>query len=138
MEERKAVNEQVMKRTFDALGAIGAVKREPSPPSAGPVQDETFPTYAWDFGDRDGDPYWVRVMAAWRQIAAHKHLPGAMAWTARFHPDLYRKVTSELPGEWEELWDANAPLDDFQAALDRWVAAHEGLIGLFPVSRGTE
>ena len=138
MEERKAVNEQVMKRTFDALAAIGAVKRDPSPPSTGPVQDETFPTYAWDFGDRDGDPYWVRVMAAWRQIAAHEYLPGAMQWAEKQHPDRYHRVTSELPAEWELLWDGAAPLDEFQAALDRWVAAHKDLIGLCPVSRGTE
>ncbi len=121
------MSEDVVKRALDALAAIGAVRREPYPTnsSAGPTQNETFPTYAWDFGDRHTDLYWVRVMAAWRQIASHAYLPGAMAWAARFHPDLYRRVISELPAEWERLWDEGAPLDEFQAALDRWVAAHE-------------
>ncbi len=55
------------------------------------------------------------------------------------HPlDRYHRVTSELPAAWGCLWDEAAPLDDFQAALDRWVAAHEELISLFPVTRGTE
>ncbi len=134
------MNEQVMKRTFDALAAIGAVKREPSPPStsAGPVQDEPFPTYAWDFGSRHSAPYWSKVMAARRQIASHEYLPGAMQWVEKHHPDRYHQVTSELPAEWELLWDGAAPLDEFQAALDRLVATHKELIGLFPVSRGTE
>ena len=129
-----------MRRALDALAAIGAVKREPSPPStsAGPVQDEPFPTYAWDFGSRHSDPYWSKVMAARRQIASHECLPGAMQWAEKHHPDRYHRVTSELPAEWERLWDANASLDDFQAAVDRWVAAHEELIGLFPVSRCQE
>lgn len=139
MEERKAVNEQVMKRTFDALAAIGAVKREPYPsPQASPAQEEPFSTYCFDFDTRRSDPYWCRLMAAWRQIADHKYLPGAMQWAEKHHPNLHRRITRELPGEWERLWDANASLDVFQAALDRWVAAHEELIGLFPVTRGTE
>ncbi len=129
-----------MKRALDALAAIGAVKREPSPPStsAGPMQDEPFPTYAWDFGGRDSDPYWCRLMAAWKQIAAHQYLPGAMRWAEKHDPDRYHRATSELSAEWERLWDGAAPLDEFQAALDRWEAAHEELIGLFLVSRGKE
>ncbi len=134
------MNEQVMKRTFDALAAIGAVKREPSPPStsAGPAQDEPFSTYAWSYEASHTDPYWVRVMAAWEKIASHENLPGAMQWAEKHHPDRYHHVTNELPAEWEQLWDEGAPLIEFQAALDRWVRAHEELIGLFPVTRGTE
>ena len=134
------MSQEGVKKALNALAAIGAVKREPSPPStsAGPVQDEPSPTYAWDFGSRHSDPYWSKVMAAWRQIASHDYLPGAMRSAEKHHPDRYHRVTSELPAEWERLWDGAAPLDEFQAALDRWVAAHEELIGLFPVSRGTE
>ena len=134
------MSQEVVKKALNALAAIGAVKREPSPPStsAGPVQDEPFPTYAWDFEARHSDAHWRKAMRAWRQIAAHKHIPGAMQWAAKHHPDRYHHVTSELSAEWERMWDEGAPLDEFQAALDRWVQAHEELIGLFPVSRGTE
>ena len=127
-----------MKRTFDALAAIGAVKREPSPPSAGPVEEEPFSTYCFDFETRHSDAYWRKAMRAWRQIAAHEHLPGAMQWAQKHHPDLHRRATRELSGAWEQLWDAAAPLDDFQAALDAWVGAHEELIGLFSITRGTK
>ncbi len=94
--------------------------------------------YVFDYENRHADPYWQAAMDARRQIADHEYLPGAMQWAEKHHPDRYHRVTSELPAEWERLWDEAAPLDDFQAALDRWVAAHEELIGLFPVSRGIE
>ncbi len=133
------MSQEVVKKALNALAAIGAVKREPyPPPQASPAQEEPFPTYCFDFDTRHTDPYWCRLMAAWRQIADQEYLPGAMQWAEKHHPDLYYRVTNELPAEWERLWDANASLDDFQAAVDRWVAAHEELIGLFPVPRGTE
>ena len=133
------MRQEVVKKALNALAAIEAVKREPyPPPQASPAQEEPFPTYCFDFDTRHSYPYWSKVMAARRQIASHECLPGAMQWAEKHHPDRYHRVTSELPAEWERLWDANASLDDFQAAVDRWVAAHEELIGLFPVSRGTE
>ncbi len=134
------MSDDTLRRGFEALDAIGALRRDPPAPSAsaGPVQEEPFSTYSFDFDTRHTDSYWCQVMAAWNQIAAHAYLPGAMRWAEKYHPDRYHRVTSELPAEWERLWDANAPLDEFQVALDRWVAAHEELIGLFPVSRGTE
>ena len=61
-----------------------------------------------------------------------------MAWAQKHHPDLYYRATRELSSEWERLWNLAAPLDEFQKALDRWVAAHEELIGLFPVTQGTK
>lgn len=135
------MSEATGRRALEGLKAIGALKKGDGASlerQAAAQVDDSFPTYAWNSDTRHTDPYWVRLMAAWRQIAAHEYLPGAMAWTARFHPDLYRRDTSELPAEWERLWDEGAPLDDFQAALDRWVAAHEELIGLFLVSQATE
>lgn len=133
------MSNDTLRRGFDALAAIGALRQEPSPPpQASPAHEESFSTYCFDFDTRHGDVYWVRVMAAWRQIAALEYLSGGMAWGARFHPDLYRRATRELSGVWERLWDAAAPLDDFQAALDAWVGAHEELIGLFPITRGTK
>ncbi len=136
--------DDALRRGFKALEAIGCLRREPSapppsaPPQAKPAEEEAVPTYSFNFESRHSDGYWIRAMAAWRQIAAHEHLPGAMQWAQKHHPDLHRRVTSELPGAWEQLWDAAAPLDDFQAALDAWVGAHEELIGLFPITRGTK
>ncbi len=133
------MSQEVVRKALNALAAIGAVKRQPSaPPQAKLAQEEAVPTYCFNFDTRHSDLYWQAAMTAWRQIAALKHLPGGMAWGARFHPDLYRRATRELSAEWERLWDEAAPLDDFQAALDEWVVAHKELIDLYPVSRGTE
>ena len=133
------MSDDTLRRGFEALAAIGALRRQPSaPPQAKPVQEEAVSAYCFDFDTRHTDPYWRKAMAAWKQIAALEHLPGGMAWAQKHHPALYRRATRELSGTWERLWDEAAPLDEFQAALDRWVQAHEELIGLFPVSRGPE
>ncbi len=133
------MSQEVVKKALNALAAIGAVKREPyPPPQASPAQEEPFPTYCFDFDTRHTDPYWCRLMAAWRQIADHEYLPGAMQWAAKHHADRYHDVTNELPAEWERLWDEGAPLIEFQAALDNWVRAHEELIGRYPVTQGTK
>ena len=133
------MRQEVVKKALNALAAIEAVKREPyPPPQASPAQEEPFPTYCFDFDTRHSDPYWCRLMAAWRQIADHEYLPGAMKWAEKHRPDRYHRVTNELPAQWEGLWDAHAPLERFQVILDEWVVAHKELIDLFPVSRGTE
>jgi hypothetical protein len=75
------MSEEVVKKALNALAAIGVLKQRPCPPpQASPAQEETFPIYSWDFRGRDKEPYWRKVMAAWRQIAAHEYLPGAMQW----------------------------------------------------------
>lgn len=120
------MSQEVVKKALEALARINALRRG------------LLPAYSFDFKARHRDAHWHKAMRARRQIASHKYIPGAMQWAQKHHPKLYQRVTSELPAEWERLWDEGAPLDDFQAALDRWVSAHEELIGLFPISRGTE
>ena len=118
------MSQEVVRKALEALARINAVNRDPPPP------------YSFDFDTRHTDPYWRKVMVAWQHITVHKYLPGAMQSAAKHHPDRYHHVTNELPAEWVKLWDEGAPLDAFQAALDRWVYAHEELIRLFPVSKG--
>ena len=133
------MSQEVVKKALNALAAIGAVKQQSSaPPQAKPAEEEAVPTYSFDFDARHSDPYWRKAMDAWRQIAALEYLPGGMQWAQKHHPDLHRRATRELSDEWGRLWDAGAPLDEFQVALDRWVQAHEELIGLFPITRGTK
>ena len=66
------MSDDTLRRGFKALDAIGCLRRDPPPPSASPAHEESFTTYAWDSGDRRTDCYWIRAMAAWRQIASHK------------------------------------------------------------------
>ena len=120
------MRDDTLKRGLEALAAIGALRRDPPRP------------YSFDFETRHTDAHWRKVMVAWRQIASHEYLPGAMQWAAKHHADRYHDVTSELPAEWERLWDEDAPLIEFQAALDNWVRAHEELIGRYPVTQGTK
>lgn len=131
--------DDTLRRGFEALDAIGCLRRESlAPPQAKPAQEEPVSAYCFDFESRHSDPFWCKAMAAWKQIASHEYLPGAMQWAQKHHADLYHRLISELPAAWESLWDEGAPLDDFQAALDAWVGAHEELIGLFPITRGTK
>ena len=84
---------------------------------------------------RHRDPYWQAAMRAWRQIASQVSISGATRWAKRNRPDLYHKVTRELPAQWEHLWDSGAPIDQFQAALNCWVEGHKQLQELYVSTR---
>lgn len=122
------MSDDTLKRAFEALDAIGALRHGPPRCRA----------YDFDYYIRSADIHWKKAMRAWWGIASYLDLLGAMSWAEENLPEYYHHVTTELPAEWERLWDEGAPLDEFQAALDRWVQAHEELIGLFPVTRGAK
>jgi hypothetical protein len=69
------------------------------------------------------DPYHARVQAALSKI--NRLYPAGMAlWLEDAHKELYEELISRIPIEIDQLWNESAPLDQFQAALDRWVTLH--------------
>lgn len=97
---------------------------ETAPRATGGSSDE------WNYETRWSDPYWQAAMDAWRRIAGHACLPGTMRWLRRANPWLYKRLMEDLPRQIDKLWDAGAPLDQFQDVLDRWVDAHSEACGL--------
>ena len=70
------------------------------------------------------DPYSQLADKALRRICARPYLPGAIQWLKRANPALHRVLTLSIPKQIDALWDAQAPLDYFQAILDFWVDTH--------------
>ena len=70
------------------------------------------------------DPYWQRADRALKRICARPYFPGAIQWLKRSNPSLHRMLTRDLPKQIDKLWDAQAPLDHFEAVLAFWVDTH--------------
>lgn len=98
-------------------------------------QKATPEPYEWSYELRESDPYWQAAIVAWRRIAEHACLPGAMRWVEKFNTALYRELMEELPGEIDRLWDSGVPIPRFQAVLNCWVEAHQKAVDLYSVRR---
>ncbi len=121
----------IAQRALEALDRAGCVK--PLVRAADSLRAPA--SYVWVYEARDSDPYWVAAMAAWRRIAAHPYLPGAVRWVEKHQPALYRELMEELPGEIDRLWDSGVPIPRFQAVLNCWVEAHQKAVDLYSVRR---
>jgi hypothetical protein len=49
---------------------------------------------------------------------------GMILWLEQAAPGLYAELTSGIPNEIDQIWNEHESLDEFEAALDRLVAAH--------------
>jgi len=81
-----------------------------------------------DVGD---EPYAERVRSTLKALCPPDYPAGMVEWLERARPDLYEDLTSRIPAKIDRLWDAHAPLDEFQAALDRMAAAHREACQLY-------
>ena len=77
------------------------------------------------------DAYGLAAEKALKRICARPYLPGAIAWLKRSNSSLHRMLTLDLPQQIDKLWDAQAPLEEFQAALDECVEVHAHVIELY-------
>ena len=77
------------------------------------------------------DPYWQRADKALKRICVRPYLPGAIQWLKRANPVLHRILTQDLLRQIDKLWDVRAPLDEFQAVLDKWVEVHAHVVKLY-------
>jgi hypothetical protein len=57
--------------------------------------------------------------------------PGALKWAREAHPALTDKIDVELLAQLNQLWANQAPLSEFQVALDELVRLHREVGGLF-------
>jgi len=59
-----------------------------------------------------------------------------IVWLGGTHTDLYKKLTGYLPDKIQRLWEARAPLSDFEAACTELVECHRSAVELFRRHRG--
>ncbi|MDA2912981.1 hypothetical protein MYX77_03300 [Acidobacteriia bacterium AH_259_A11_L15] len=71
------------------------------------------------------DPYAERMQAALRAICRPNYPEGMALWLKTAHPELYAELMEYLPDEINRLWDARAPLAEFDAVLARMVKTHQ-------------
>ena len=85
-----------------------------------------------------GDPYWRLADRALNRICQRPYLPGAVNWLKREKPSLHRVLTLTIPKQIDQLWDAQAPLDHFEAVLAFWVDTHQDAIDQYLKAMGNE
>jgi len=77
-------------------------------------------------------PYYRRAEEALREICNHgTDQLGALRYFRAVRPELARQLEVELWQQIEKLWDEDAPVEEFQEALDRWVQLHRDACDLF-------
>jgi hypothetical protein len=77
------------------------------------------------------DRYAALMQAALATINRAGCPEGMVVWLDRAHPRLYLELTSRITDEIDRLWNEFAPLDQFQAALDRLVGLHRECCRLY-------
>jgi hypothetical protein len=82
----------------------------------------------------ESDRYAAQMQAALAEINRSGH-PGTILWLDTAQPELYMELTSEIPDEIDRLWNSSAPLNQFQAVLDRLVAVHRQCCQLYSEAR---
>ena len=87
-------------------------------------------------GKSNSNPYADRMRAAWCEINRSHHPAGMIVWLGGTHTDLYKKLTGYLPDKIQRLWEARAPLSDFEAACTELVECHRSAVELFRRHRG--
>jgi hypothetical protein len=75
--------------------------------------------------------YHARVEAALEAICRPDYLPGMILWLEKVDPGLYDRLTCTLPDQISRLWNAHAPLYEFQGVVDEWLASHSRACSLF-------
>jgi len=70
------------------------------------------------------DPYAVRLRRVWECLCHPEYPAGMILWLGDACPILYTELTERLPDKIQRLWEARAPLDEFERVLDLWKEAH--------------
>jgi hypothetical protein len=77
-------------------------------------------------------PYFRRAEEALREICNHGHDQlGALRYFRAACPERAKELEVDLWQQIDGLWDEGAPIDEFQATLDRWVQLHKEASDLF-------
>lgn len=124
---------EIAQKALEALEKSGCARPTVSASDAGPAAK----SYTFSYEGRHADPYWQAAMVAWRRIAEHACLPGAMRWVESRDPALHHELIEELPRQIDRLWDTEAPLPRFQSVLNQWVQTHQKAVDLYLAARRT-
>jgi hypothetical protein len=76
-------------------------------------------------------PYAEHMQAALRKINSPAYPAGMILWLEKAAPELYADLTERLPDEIHRLWEAFAPLGQFDETLVRLVSQHRRASVLF-------
>jgi len=76
-----------------------------------------------DHSEADAE-YARRAQEALASVCRPDYPQGMILWLGEASPRLYAELTERLPGEIHRLWSEHAPLEKFQAILDRWKQTH--------------
>jgi hypothetical protein len=82
--------------------------------------------------------YHASVEAALDAICRPDYPPGMILWLESADAGLYNRLTRSLPNRISYLWNAHAPLDNFQTVVDEWLATHRRACSLFITRRADE
>lgn len=120
--------------------ALTVLHRDRQWDSSGTIAQETCPTADNGVG-QTGDPYAERMRAALREINWQDYPAGMIPRPGEEAASLYAMLTEDLPNEIHQLWEAHAPLQQFEETLARLVSEHHRAVALYRaylVSRGSE
>jgi hypothetical protein len=97
---------------------------------ASPAAPHTFVETA------DGE-YHARVEAALDAICRSEYPSGMILWLERADHSLYDSLTCSLPNLISRLWNARAPLNQFERVMDEWLAVYTRACVLFVSQKTT-
>jgi hypothetical protein len=75
--------------------------------------------------------YHTRVEAALEAICRPDYPTGMILWLEKADPTLYDNLTRRLPDLISQLWNAHAPLNEFERVVNEWLKAHHCACSLF-------
>ncbi len=90
-----------------------------------------FPVARHNFIESNDTDYHARVETALGVICRPDYPPGMILWLETADSDLYDRLTCRLPNLISGLWNAHAPLNEFQTVVDEWLNSHERACTLF-------
>jgi hypothetical protein len=70
------------------------------------------------------EDYHARVEAALGAVCRPDYPAGMILWLEKRDPVLYDDLTCRLPDLIDWLWNAHAPLEEFQRIVKSWLASH--------------
>jgi hypothetical protein len=76
-----------------------------------------------EINEERGDAYAKRLRALMQPIRSPDYPGGMIPWLDDACPILYTELTERLPKEMQRLWEARAPLDEFERVVDLWMEA---------------
>jgi len=84
------------------------------------------------------DPYAERMRQALRHFNSPDYPAGMIQWLGTARPDLYARLTSNLPDEIQRLWSERAPLEHFERVPARLVSLHRECRDLYRAVQAKE